>query len=64
GEPLNGAVAEEAARRSPTGKQVAYNRNPFLPFTKMLLWMVFFSTLRDCIKITFDTVSFGFCSVY
>ncbi len=36
GEPLNGAVAEEAARRSPTGKHVACNGNPFSPFTKML----------------------------
>jgi len=33
GEPLHGTVAEEAARRSPTGKQVACNGNPFSPFT-------------------------------
>ncbi len=35
---------EEAARRSPTGKQVACNGNPFSPFTKML-WMVLFFIL-------------------
>ncbi len=35
---------EEAARRSPTGKQVARNGNPFSPFAK-ILWMILLSTL-------------------
>ncbi|WP_036126713.1 hypothetical protein, partial [Lysinibacillus sphaericus] len=45
-EPLNGAVAEEAARRSPTGKQVACNGNPFSPFTKTLWMVLFFNTMK------------------
>jgi len=46
GKTLNGAVAEEAIRRSPTGKQVACNGNSFSLFTKILLIVLFFNTMK------------------
>ncbi|WP_231745022.1 hypothetical protein, partial [Lysinibacillus sp. F5] len=46
GKPLNGA-----AMRSPTGKQVACNGNPFSPVTKTLWIVLFFNTTKGVISL-------------